>query len=161
VAFVEGKKEEAQRKYRSSSKYATTRSTWYKNNRAKQQARVKVWTEANQQRLKSWRREYYQKNKLMLSLRSTKAGATRRGLEYSLPDALAKDLMTDACFYCGDYSQLNGIDRVDNTKGYVESNVVTACKACNRAKHARTRAEFEDWAQRLAANLSRWQPKAA
>ena len=44
-------------------------------------------------------------------------------------------------------------DRVDNDGGYVEDNVVTACNFCNQAKHTHTRAEFEEWAKRVAARL--------
>jgi hypothetical protein len=34
----------------------------------------------------------------------------------------------------GDYIY-NGIDRIDNSQGYINSNCVTCCKICNRAKN--------------------------
>lgn len=36
----------------------------------------------------------------------------------------------------------NGLDRVDNTKGYTKDNVVPCCKWCNRAKSTLTLEEF-------------------
>ncbi len=57
------------------------------------------------------------------------------------------------CAYCGKTpSQVrklypkdgstNGIDRVDNKKGYVFSNCVAACKECNQMKTSSTLKEF-------------------
>ncbi len=152
---------EACYRYNHSPKGIATRRAWLEKNRKTQRARVQAWTEAHKEELKEYRKAYYKENRLKLSLRGAKEGAAKRKLVYDIPDALVLDLMTDVCFYCGDASTINGIDRVDNSRGYVEDNVVTACKACNRAKHARTREEFETWALRLAANLQRWQTTAA
>ena len=80
-----------------------------------------------------------------------KANSKRRGYEFSLDRLLFDDHLTDYCFYCGTVPKpLNGIDRVDNSKGYVIGNTVTACKQCNYAKHDYSRAEFERWATRVA-----------
>lgn len=38
-----------------------------------------------------------------------------------------------------------GLDREDNTLGYLYSNLVPCCKVCNRAKSTMTRAEFLTW----------------
>lgn len=65
---------------------------------------------------------------------------------WTLPEALAKDLFTDNCFFCGKPpAPINGIDRVDNARGYEEDNVVTACRRCNLAKNTQTLAEFDSW----------------
>jgi 5-methylcytosine-specific restriction endonuclease McrA len=56
-------------------------------------------------------------------------------------NTLSKDdflaLSQRACFYCNYYdeNEINGIDRIDNAKGYSKDNCVTACKVCNRMKH--------------------------
>jgi hypothetical protein len=39
----------------------------------------------------------------------------------------------------------NGIDRIDNTKGYVESNCVPCCIICNKAKREMTIQQFLSW----------------
>lgn len=65
-------------------------------------------------------------------------------------------LVTSNCFYCGDPpkqkplskqmqsigEKRNGIDRVDNAKGYITNNCVTCCANCNREKRSQTQAEF-------------------
>lgn len=43
----------------------------------------------------------------------------------------------------------NGLDRMDNSKGYEISNVVPCCKICNMAKHTMPKAEFELWIKDL------------
>lgn len=66
-------------------------------------------------------------------------------------------LLTDNCSYCGAPPAgirhkgtkielaVNGIDRLNNTKGYIINNVVTACKWCNFAKNTMTSTEFQIW----------------
>lgn len=43
----------------------------------------------------------------------------------------------------------NGIDRIDNNKGYVTGNVVSCCKFCNTAKMDLTIEEFHAWIKRI------------
>ena len=45
---------------------------------------------------------------------------------------------------------INGIDRRDNTAGYVPENVVTCCAACNYKKGAQPYAAFLDWLRTVA-----------
>lgn len=39
----------------------------------------------------------------------------------------------------------NGIDRVDNSKGYTSDNCVPCCWACNNAKKNNSSSEFLAW----------------
>jgi 5-methylcytosine-specific restriction endonuclease McrA len=85
-------------------------------------------------------------------------GAASRGLEWKLTDDEFDALMSSECFYChrqpntsrksrrsnGDFTY-NGIDRLDNNRGYRPANVVACCKICNRAKSDMTYDEFTDW----------------
>lgn len=77
-----------------------------------------------------------------------------------IPFELSKDvfrkLITQDCFYCGSPPdecyhsnrhrngkfKRNGLDRMDNTKGYSEDNVVPSCKKCNIMKKAMDVGEF-------------------
>jgi len=43
----------------------------------------------------------------------------------------------------------NGIDRVDNTRGYTKDNIVPCCKRCNVAKNNMSLQEFLTWIERL------------
>ena len=87
--------------------------------------------------------------------RSYKNGAKRRSLEFAISKRYIKHLTKQNCYYCnskpsmikskfdlnGDYIY-NGIDRVDNSKGYIEDNVVSCCKICNEWKRARNKSDF-------------------
>lgn len=82
--------------------------------------------------------------------------AKRVSLEWAIPDALFFDLVSDGCFYCGNLpseDKLNGVDRVDNTKGYVVGNVVTACAFCNTWKKRYNVNAFLATSRRIAARF--------
>lgn len=82
-------------------------------------------------------------------------GAARRGYAWdlTLPDFLA---ITDrSCVYCG-LSPSKGIDRKDNSQGYLPENSVPCCKQCNLAKRDMSEREFFAWLQRLAQHQRAW-----
>jgi len=89
-------------------------------------------------------------------------GAKKRNVEFSLSYDLFKSLIKEKCFYCGidpskefsvleyhGYILYNGIDRVDNTNGYLPDNVVPCCETCNRAKLKMTQKDFISWIERV------------
>jgi hypothetical protein len=101
-------------------------------------------------------------------LRRTKANAAERGYAYSLTDDLLRELMARPCHYCGavpgnvcrrkecnGHFVYNGIDRVDNGRGYTPDNVVPCCKHCNIAKRDRTAEEFRAWVVRLYRHFAK------
>jgi hypothetical protein len=49
----------------------------------------------------------------------------------------------------------NGLDRVDNGKGYEIDNVVPCCKECNYAKCDRTQKDFVNWVKKCHDHLSK------
>jgi hypothetical protein len=85
-----------------------------------------------------------------------------RGHEFSLTEAEFLAITVKPCHYCGQppSSKLslkgsfgaytfNGLDRIDNKKGYVPGNVQPCCKQCNRAKGTLSHKEFMAWVKRL------------
>ena len=73
--------------------------------------------------------------------------AVVRDYRWSLTKEYFEELTKQNCYYCGalpaqKYRQVNsngwyiynGIDRVDNSEGYVPSNVVPCCIKCNKMK---------------------------
>ena len=94
-----------------------------------------------------------------------KKQAKFRGIEFNLSKEQVDALTQDECFYCGDTGsnigklylvshrekvfKWNGIDRVDNTKGYVTGNVVTCCRYCNAWKSDWTYSEFINRCKRV------------
>lgn len=89
-----------------------------------------------------------------------------RGLKYNLKEKQFEKLTQQDCYYCGikpsniikrkwtngEYIY-NGLDRIDNTKGYIINNVVTCCKICNRRKGKATLQEYKDWIRRSYIKL--------
>jgi hypothetical protein len=87
-----------------------------------------------------------------------KRGAIKRNLSFELTKEEFRNLTKQSCYYCGsepnqEYKQpntngnyiYNGIDRTDNTKGYILDNCVPCCGKCNRAKDIMTLEEFYNW----------------
>lgn len=71
--------------------------------------------------------------------------ALRKALDFSLSFDLFMALAAQPCVYCGteagnleessyDQFRYNGLDRLDNSKGYMLENVVPCCGWCNIAK---------------------------
>ena len=86
-----------------------------------------------------------------------------------------KELVNQPCFYCneigskeisdriqtrgkificsGEIININGIDRLDSSKGYIKGNCIPCCTRCNYAKHTQTLQEFKDWVCRVYNKL--------
>lgn len=103
-------------------------------------------------------------NRLVV-LRAKKAGIP---LEITVDDF--EKIASQICFYCKrtpkEVNQfkirkhinttpifLNGIDRVDNTKGYTLDNSISCCTRCNYAKHTQTQEEFFEMIISIYNNL--------
>lgn len=80
---------------------------------------------------------------------SYKMGSKKRNLTFNLSLVIFTHLILSKCWYCGKLESFNGIDRVDNTKGYTEDNVVSCCKICNYMKRDTTAKDFLDTAKRI------------
>jgi len=71
------------------------------------------------------------------------------GLEYSkeiedrLNESKRSKRLSDYILIC------NGIDRIDNNKGYTNDNSVSCCKYCNFAKHTMSEHDFYKWIKRV------------
>jgi hypothetical protein len=108
-----------------------------------------------------------------------KKKAEYRNIDFNLSFEEFKELTSKSCVYCGiEHSNIktrhrnnkiasnvilhyNGIDRVDNTKGYTKENSVSCCKICNQAKHTMTENNFIDWIFRASDFLMKKQLKVA
>jgi len=97
-------------------------------------------------------------NRTALSMRRN---AGKRNLKWALTKDQVRILVRQNCHYCGIAPQqklrheryngafiYNGIDRLDNTKGYTINNVVPCCGVCNLSKRAMTIEQFQEWLTR-------------
>jgi hypothetical protein len=102
---------------------------------------------------------------------SYRYAARVRDLAFNLSLDNLKELCAQNCTYCGiapyravygsrgskyEHGKFiaNGIDRVDNTRGYDLDNCVPCCPTCNIAKAQLTVPQFREWAMRVASHLS-------
>ncbi len=62
--------------------------------------------------------------------------AVKRSLEFYLSLEEFKSIVCQPCFYCGTFTEGEsiGIDRFDNSKGYIVENCRPCCDTCNRMK---------------------------
>ncbi len=89
-------------------------------------------------------------------------GANHRGLRFELSKDDFKKLTKENCHYCGvPPTKLicvrrdekgyiyNGIDRVDSSKGYINSNCVSCCEHCNIMKMDYKESEFLEQVEKI------------
>lgn len=88
--------------------------------------------------------------------------AKKRNLEWKLSYQQFIDITQKNCYYCGAEPEMrpshhkrwdfkfpmSGIDRIDSSIGYDDSNVVPCCSHCNQAKWDYTTGEFLSWLKR-------------
>jgi hypothetical protein len=105
-------------------------------------------------------------NYLKIYLTYTKS-AEKRNLVFELTPEEFKNLIFDNCYYCGEYPSnkikfkknltitYNGIDRVDNSIGYILSNCVSCCAKCNRTKMEMNVGDFIAWIKKAYYNIEK------
>lgn len=100
---------------------------------------------------------YYQRN------------AKNRNYYWSISEEEFLSLIKNNCYYCGtepfNYVKrrykyetdkglpFNGIDRLDNTLGYISGNCVPCCKICNAAKSDLSLEEFKKWIKKISTHI--------
>jgi len=91
-----------------------------------------------------------------------KTSAKNRNLDFNLDLTVFLNLTQKNCYYCanapsntargirnnGNYIY-NGLDRVNNDLGYIESNVVPCCWKCNNAKAGMSQYDFYSWIKQV------------
>lgn len=100
--------------------------------------------------------------------------AKHKGIPFDLTKEEFRELVTSPCIYCGilplqkvyldvkgytteyiSHCQFlyNGIDQIESSQGYTNSNCFPCCKVCNFAKGTKTMDEFLKWVIRMYRNL--------
>jgi len=99
----------------------------------------------------------------LLILRSYKISAKKRNIQFDLLKDFFFNIIQKPCHYCGENPnrtqkrfleydknfRYNGIDRIDNNKGYIENNVVPCCFICNSAKSIMRLEQFKEWIKKV------------
>ncbi len=98
--------------------------------------------------------------------RTYKSHANKRNLLFELSFEEFCKLTNGNCYYCGckpkqklkrnSYLLLyNGIDRLDNSQGYIINNCVSCCGECNSAKGIRNDQQFFEWIEKVYRNMTK------
>ena len=94
------------------------------------------------------------------------------GFDYNLSKEDYINMTQEPCYYCNAIGtntlpdrmnrsgkrvssiivRYNGIDRINNNKGYIYGNIITCCKFCNLARGSMTQKEFKDWIIKVHKN---------
>ena len=94
-----------------------------------------------------------------------KSNARKRGIPFDLTYIQFETLVDSECYFCGDtggntlrkkgYNEYSytGIDRIDNSVGYLPSNCISCCSWCNRAKNNGTLANFVDKCKKITSRI--------
>lgn len=77
--------------------------------------------------------------------------SVKRGISFRLTFKQFAAVFGKPCRYCGMPGSSNGLDRVDNTRGYEPDNVVPCCIICNRMKSSASMSEFFAHCARIVA----------
>ena len=88
-------------------------------------------------------------------MRHYKQNAKDRGHIFELSFEQFVGLTSQPCFYCGFKAdrRLNGVDRKDNTVGYIYDNCVPCCGKCNHMKGKLDFANFLQSVENIARHL--------
>lgn len=95
-----------------------------------------------------------------------KSGATKRNLEWNLTEEQFKKLIQGNCKYCNskpskkqtvsykdEFELINGIDRIDSSKGYTIENCVSCCTHCNVMKLDMSLNDFEEHISKIYKHI--------
>jgi hypothetical protein len=105
------------------------------------------------------------KKALIKSLLQTyKKAALTRGYLFNLTDKAFENYLFSTCYYCGIQPNnkitrgnksiyYNGIDRKDNSLGYLDDNCVTCCGKCNMIKNKYSHDDFLQHLKSIIKNL--------
>jgi hypothetical protein len=101
---------------------------------------TRKWQINNLERYKNYNKKYG----VSLSgyFRRYKSSAKKRELAMNINLDNFRELISKPCNYCGENEKQRGIDRVDNSIGYIKENSVSCCKTCNFMKKTMTKEEF-------------------
>jgi hypothetical protein len=109
-----------------------------------------------------------QASSILRIIKKFRSTAAKNSRDWSLTDEEASILLNSPCFYCNRLGvntirfdsnstlksyKYNGIDRIDNNKGYHTLNVVSCCGDCNFAKHTKSFTNFLTLVKNVYENL--------
>lgn len=87
---------------------------------------------------------------------SYKTRSKKNNLDFELTEVQFANICVMDCHFCGKSTKdkINGIDRLNNSLGYVIINVAPSCWPCNRGKSNMGRVEFYKYRKALSEHIN-------
>lgn len=105
--------------------------------------------------------------------KSYRRGAKRNNRAFELSEESFRQIIKRDCFYCGapparrktkrgthDEFEFNGVDRLDNSRGYSPDNCVAACKICNAMKATHSPVFFISHIEKISRKTQTQKPES-
>ena len=124
------------------------RKKHHENNREYDLAMDKEWYKNNRKNCLKRNKKY--NHTLKGKFITYKTGAKRKGLIFELTLDEFSKIISEPCYYCGENGY--GIDRLDNSIGYLKINIVPCCSMCNYMKNNYTKNEFINQCIKIVKN---------
>ena len=126
---------------------AAKRREHYQNNLERYKENSKKYHQENWERILKVKQQWNEKNKHTLHwrFRYCMYHAKTRNIEFHLTEEEFDVITKQPCYYCNEFEEgktFTGIDRIDNSVGYVLDNCVPSCYVCNRMKLTHTKEFF-------------------
>ena len=128
---------------------------YYQKNKERRKIYKKKYYQKNKERIRLYGKILYQKNKEKLKVspkriyQMYKHNAKRKNYKWDLTFKQFMIFWQKPCYYCGSKIRTIGLDRVDNTKGYIIDNLTSCCQQCNYAKRELTVKKFIQHCQKV------------
>lgn len=86
--------------------------------------------------------------------KSYRRSAKQRNIDFQISFEEFKEVINKPCTYCGtEPNPFNGIDRFDNSKGYIENNLIPCCEWCNKIKLTHSDEETREHIRKMYHHL--------
>ena len=136
---------------------------WYEQNKEKRQKQIRHYGKLHKKEAVKATQKYVAKNKEKVyeygrkynrtpqgGYRMYKSAALKRNLDFPLSFEDFLEIICNPCRYCGEDSEPIGIDRVDNSLGYIKTNCSPCCSVCNYMKKNYKLQDFIAHAKKIA-----------
>jgi len=130
---------------------------WYLKNKKRHAEKGRIWSSIpeNKKKRVGYVQKYVKANKIKVTnylrrydktfngrFRTTKGNAHDRKIKFNLSLEEFKNIVSKPCYYCGENEKRIGVDRIDNSIGYIKENSAPCCAICNYMKRIMTEKEF-------------------
>lgn len=139
---------------RNKERLLADKKIYYRNNKTQAIKNAAKWRLNNMEKFRATcRRTSMNRSKRPDGIFSRyKADAKRNYRAFELTFEQFNSFWQKDCHYCGRQVEMIGLDRVDNSRGYVIDNVVSCCGMCNRMKYTYTQEQFLNHVRAIASH---------